>query len=78
MGNYLNRGDIRMTEWHKLDWEKDYPESDRLVRVRTKSGEEYNCVTYDYHPIGFEKLNGDWIDDNEIEYWYYIEPFKGV
>ena len=76
-----------MTKWHKLDWKKDYPELDRLVRVRTKSGEEYNCITYDSHPtedeIGygniltqFEKLNGDWIDDNEIEYWYYIEPFK--
>ena len=70
-------------KWHKLDWEKDYPELDRLVRVRTKSGEEYNCITYDYHPtedeIGygniltqFEKLNGDWIDDNEIEYWCYL------
>ena len=66
-----------MTEWHKLDWEKDYPEADRLVRVRTKSGDEYNCVTYDRIITLFEKLNGDWLDDNEIEYWCYIEPFKG-
>ena len=83
----INYRGIGMTELHKLDWEKDYPEIDRLVRVRTKSGDEYNCITYDYHPtedeIGygkiltqFEKLNGEWIDDNEIEYWCYIEPFN--
>lgn len=74
-------------KWHKLDWEKDYPKSDRLVRVRTKTGREYICETYDYMPaedeIGygtiltqFEQLDGDWVDDNEIEYWCYIEPFK--
>jgi len=74
-------------EWHKLDWKKDYPKLDRLVRVRTKCGEEYICDTYAYQPtedeIGygtiltqFEELNGDWVDDNEIEYWCYIEPFK--
>ena len=77
----------KATEWHKLDWEKDYPESDRLVRVRTKSGEEYICETYNYKPaedeIGygtiitqFEQLNGDWVDDNEIKHWCYIKPFK--
>lgn len=43
--------------------------------------------TYDYMPaedeIGygtiltqFEQLDGDWVDDNEIKYWCYIEPFK--
>ena len=74
-------------KWHKLDWEKDYPKSDRLVRVRTKTGKEYICETYDYMPaedeIGygtiltqFEQLDGDWVDDNEIKYWCYIEPFK--
>lgn len=75
-------------EWHKLDWEKDYPEVDRLVRVRTKYNEtEYICRTYLYIPaedeIGygttitqFEQLNGDWVDDTWIKYWCYIEPFN--
>lgn len=74
-------------KWYKLDWKQDYPKLDRLVRVRTQSGEEYICETYAYQPtedeIGygttltqFEQLNGDWVDDNEIEYWCYIEPFK--
>lgn len=74
-------------KWHKLDWKQDYPKLDRLVRVRTQNGEEYICETYAYQPtedeIGygtiltqFEQLNGDWVDDNEIEYWCYIEPFK--
>ena len=74
-------------KWHELNWEKDYPKSDSLVRVRTKSGEEYICETYDYQPtedeIGyghiitqFGQLDGNWVDDNEIEYWCYIEPFK--
>lgn len=76
-------------KWHKLDWKQDYPELNRLVRVRTQSGEEYICETYVYQPtedeIGygtiltqFEQLNGDWVDDNEIEYWCYIEPFKEI
>lgn len=74
-------------KWYKLDWKQDYPKLDRLVRVRTQNGEEYICETYAYQPtedeIGygtiltqFEQLNGDWVDDNEIEYWCYIEPFK--
>lgn len=74
-------------KWYKLDWKQDYPKLDRLVRVRTQNGEEYICETYAYRPtedeIGygtiltqFEQLNGDWVDDNEIEYWCYIEPFK--
>lgn len=74
-------------EWHKLDWKKDFPDVDKLVMVRTKSGEEYICQTYLYYPtedeigygsaiIQFEELNGDWVDDNEIGYWCYIEPFK--
>ena len=74
-------------KWHKLDWTQDYPERDRLVRVRTQSEEEYICETYAYKPtedeLGygttltqFEQLNGDWVDDDEIEYWCYIEPFK--
>lgn len=74
-------------KWHKLDWKQDYPKLNRLVRVRTQSGEEYICETYAYQPTGdeigygtiltqFEQLNGDWVDDNEIEYWCYIEPFK--
>lgn len=77
----------KANEWHKLDLKQDYPKLDRLVRVRTQSGEEYICETYAYQPtedeIGygtiltqFEQLNGDWVDDNEIEYWCYIEPFK--
>ena len=74
-------------QWHELDWEKDYPKVDRLVRVKTKGGEEYICNTYLYIPtedeIGygtritqFEQLNGDWVDDTEIGYWCYIEPFN--
>ena len=74
-------------KWHKLDWEKDFPDVDKLVRVRTKTGAEYICETYSYEPaedeIGhghfitqFSELNGDWVDDNEIEYWCEIEPFK--
>ena len=77
----------KANEWHKLDWEKDVPDVDKLVRVRTKSGAEYICETYSYLPsedeIGygsvitqFSELNGDWVDDNEIGYWCYIEPFK--
>jgi hypothetical protein len=77
----------KANEWHKLDWKKDYPKLDRLVRVRTKCKEEYICETYAYIPtedeIGygtvltqFEQLDGDWVDDNDIEYWCYIEPFK--
>lgn len=77
----------KANEWHKLDLKQDYPKLDRLVRVRTQSGEEYICETYAYQPtedeIGygtiltqFEQLNGDWVDNNEIEYWCYIEPFK--
>lgn len=77
----------KANEWHKLDWEKDFPDIDKLVRVRTKSGAEYICETYAYCPaedeigygsviIQFSELNGDWVDDNEIEYWCYIEPFK--
>lgn len=80
-------GYSRANEWHKLDWKQDYPKLNRLVRVRTQSGEEYICETYAYQPtedeIGygtiltqFEQLNGDLVDDNEIEYWCYIEPFK--
>jgi len=75
------------SKWHKLDWKKDYPKLDRLVRVRTKYREEYICKTFAYYPtedeIGyghiltqFEQLDGDWVDDNEVEYWCYIEPFK--
>lgn len=75
------------SKWHKLDWEKDYPELDRLVRVRTVYREEHICKTFACYTtedeIGyghiltqFEQLDGDWVDDNDIEYWCYIEPFK--
>ena len=37
-------------EWHKLDWEKDFPDVDKLIRVRTRSGAEYICETYSYEP----------------------------
>lgn len=74
-------------KWHRLDWEKDFPDVDKLVRVRTKTGAEYICETYSYEPaedeIGyghfitqFLELNGDWVDDNEIEYWCEIVLFK--
>jgi len=82
---------IEKMKWHKLDWDKaeENPNVDKLVRVRTRSGAEYICETYSYFPtedeIGygsvitqFAELNGDWVDDNEIEYWCYIEPFKEI
>ena len=82
---------IEKMEWHKLDWDKaeENPDVDKLVRVRTRNGAEYICETYSYFPsedeIGygsvitqFAELNGDWVDDNEIEYWCYIEPFKEI
>lgn len=82
---------IEKMKWHKLDWDKaeENPDVDKLVRVRTRSGAEYICETYSYFPaedeIGygsvitqFSELNGDWVDDNEIEYWCYIEPFKEI
>ena len=73
-------------QWHKLDCEKDFPDVDKLVRVRTRSGEEYICETYSYRlaedEIGygsvitqFEELNGDWVDDSDIEYWCEIPTF---
>ena len=82
---------IEKMKWHKLDWDKseESPDVDKLVRVRTRSGAEYICETYSYFPaedeIGygsvitqFSELNGDWVDDNEIEYWCYIEHFKEI
>ena len=82
---------IEKMKWHKLDWDKaeENPDVDKLVRVKTRSGAEYICETYSYFPaedeIGygsvitqFAELNGDWVDDNEIEYWCYIEPFKEI
>lgn len=82
---------IKKMKWHKLDWDKaeENPDVDELVRVKTRSGAEYICETYSYFPtedeIGygsvitqFSELNGDWVDDNEIEYWCYIEPFKEI
>ena len=82
---------IEKMKWHRLDWDKveENPDVDKLVRVKTRSGAEYICETYSYFPtedeIGygsvitqFEELNGDWVDDNEIEYWCYIEPFKEI
>lgn len=73
-------------KWHKLDWEKDFPDIDKLIRVRTYSGAEYICETYSYEPaedeIGyghcitqFSELNGDWVDDNEVEYWCEIPKY---
>ena len=89
--NRIQGEQIEKMKWHKLDWDKaeENPDVDKLVRVRTRSGAEYICETYAYCPaedeIGygsvitqFSELNGDWIDDNEIEYWCYIEPFKGI
>lgn len=75
-----------MKKWHKLDWEKDFPDVDKLIRVRTYSGAEYICETYSYEPaedeIGygncitqFSELNGNWVDDNEVEYWCEIPRF---
>ena len=82
---------IEKMKWHKLDWDKaeENPDIDKLVRVRTRSRAEYICETYSYLPaedeIGygsvitqFSELNGDWVNDNEIEYWCYIEPFKEI
>ena len=77
----------KANEWHKLDWEKDFPEADKLIRVRLISGMEHICETCYYEPtedeigygklvISFYELNGEWVDDNDVIAWYYIEPFK--
>ena len=89
--NIALKKQIEKMKWHKLDWDKaeENPDVDKLVRVKTRSGAEYICETYSYFPaedeIGygsvitqFAELNGDWVDDNEIEYWCYIEPFKEI
>ena len=73
-------------EWHKLDWEKDFPDVDKLIRVRTCSGAEYICETYSYKPaedeigygkliINFYELNGEWVDDNDIIAWCELPTF---
>lgn len=83
---YMQGAERHKPKWHKLDWEKDYPDVDKLIRVRTYSGEEYICETYSYKPtedeIGyghfitqFSELNGDWVDDNEVEYWCEIPKY---
>ena len=77
----------KANEWHKLDWEKDFPEVDKLIRVRLRSGMEHICETCYYEPtedeigygklvISFYELNGEWVDDNDVLAWCYIEPFK--
>jgi hypothetical protein len=77
----------KANEWHKLDWEKDFPEADKLIRVRLRSGMEHICETCYYEPtedeigygklvISFYELNGEWVDDNDVLAWCYIEPFK--
>ena len=89
--NIALKKQIEKMKWHKLDWDKaeENPDVDKLVRIKTRSGAEYICETYSYFPaedeIGygsvitqFAELNGDWVDDNEIEYWCYIEPFKEI
>lgn len=79
----------KANEWHKLDWEKDFPEADKLIRVRLKSGMEHICETCYYEPtedeigygkliISFYELNGEWVDDNDVLAWCYIEPFKEI
>jgi hypothetical protein len=70
-----------------FDWEKDFPEADKLIRVRLRSGMEHICETCYYEPtedeigygklvISFYELNGEWVDDNDVLAWCYIEPFK--
>lgn len=77
----------KANEWHKLDWDKDFPEADKLIRVRLRSGMEHICETCYYEPtedeigygklvISFYELNGEWVDDNDVLAWCYIEPFK--
>jgi predicted nuclease with TOPRIM domain len=79
---------IEKMKWHKLNWDKaeENPDVDKLVRIRTRSGAEYICETYSYFPLEdeigygsvitqFSELNGDWVDDNEIEYWCEIPTF---
>ena len=74
-------------QWHKLDWEKDFPEADKLIRVRLRNGMEHICETCYYEPtedeigygklvISFYELNGEWVDDNDVIAWCEIEPFK--
>ena len=77
----------KANKWHKLDWKKDFPEADKLIRVRLRSGMEHICETCYYEPtedeigygklvISFYELNGEWVDDNDVLAWCYIEPFK--
>ena len=79
----------KANEWHKLDWKKDFPEADKLIRVRLRSGMEHICETCYYEPtedeigygklvISFYELNGEWVDDNDVLAWCYIEPFKEI
>ena len=48
---------------------------------------EHICETCYYEPtedeigygklvISFYELNGEWVDDNDVLAWCYIEPFK--
>jgi hypothetical protein len=78
---------VYANEWHKLDWEKDFPEADKLIRVRLRDGMEHICETCYYEPtedeigygklvISFYELNGEWVDDNDVIAWCYIKPFK--
>ena len=77
----------KSNEWHKLDWEKHFPEADKLIRVRLRDGMEHICETCYYEPtedeigygkyvISFYELNGEWVDDNDVIAWCEIEPFK--
>ena len=73
-------------QWHKLDWEKDFPEADKLIRVRLRDGMERICETCYYEPtedeigygklvISFYELNGEWVDDNDVIAWCEIPTF---
>ena len=73
-------------QWHELGWEKDFPEADKLIRVRLRDGMEHICETCYYEPtedeigygkliINFYELNGEWVDDTEIIAWCEIPAF---
>lgn len=73
-------------QWHKLDWEKDFPEADKLIRVRLRDGMERICETCYYEPtedeigygklvISFYELNGEWVDDNDVIAWCELPTF---
>lgn len=82
--NFLAGLKAGRTKWHKL--REEYPDADKLVRVRLMSGMEHICETCYYEPtedeigygklvINFYELNGEWVDDNDIISWCEVPQY---